>query len=209
MDNEEMIKNYTAGIARKKINPPDIACRNCRQKPESYELHETRKRQMRFFIGDIVKVMVSFLLRWQCPLCNSTFTQYPPFLVPHKRFILNDMVFFCEKYLVNDDLSYRDVAKHGGSDIGYPDNSGLCNQFLSHSTIWRFMGCLEKISLASLKKRCFSGSRPEPKKTHGIAPSKYRSHRRRSLLYRAYDAIVLFRRAPNQWIFPNFETGYA
>ncbi len=75
MDNEEMIKNYTAGIARRKISPPDIVCRNCHQKPVSYELHETRKRQMRFFLGDIVTVMVSFLLRWQCPLCNSTFTE--------------------------------------------------------------------------------------------------------------------------------------
>ncbi|NOY70449.1 MAG: hypothetical protein GXP53_13355 [Deltaproteobacteria bacterium] len=43
MDNEEMIKNYTAGIARRKINPPDIACRNCRQKPESYELQNCMK----------------------------------------------------------------------------------------------------------------------------------------------------------------------
>lgn len=208
MNNEEMIKNYTIRLAREKNTSPDIVCRNCRQKPGFYELHETRKRQMRFLVGNVVKVMVSFLLRWQCPLCNSTFTEYPSFLSPHKRFILNDMLHFCKKYLVNADLSYRDAAKHDGVDIGYPDNSGLCNQFLSHSTIWRFMGYLKNMHELNLKKYCSSENKPEPKKMPEIASSKYRSHRRLSLLHRAYKAIVLFRHLVDSKIFPNFETGY-
>ncbi|MCP4395355.1 MAG: hypothetical protein GY804_13975 [Alphaproteobacteria bacterium] len=92
MDIQEMILSHTNSIVKGHFCSPDVACHCCHHKPEVFKLHESRKRQFRLIVEDIVKVTVSFLLRWKCIDCGTTFTEYPSFALPHKRFVLTDIV---------------------------------------------------------------------------------------------------------------------
>ncbi len=201
MDIQEVIANHTNSIVKGHFCSPDIACRSCHQKPELFKLHESRKRQFRLVVENIVKVTVSFLLRWRCQLCNATFSEYPFFAVPHKRFVLTDINKFGQKYLTNDRLSYRNVVSKNGADIGYPDARGLCDRFLSHSSVWRFMTYLADNYQTNRHYLI-------PKQVMPIiSPLKYRSNSRRALLYKAFKEIRLFNRKTNMNFFPDFETG--
>lgn len=203
MNIRKMIIDHTDSIVKGNFSSPDIVCPSCHQKPEVFKLHESRKRLLRLIEQDIVNVTISFLLRWRCLICGATFTEYPPFVVPHKRYVFTDIIKLGEKYLINADLSYRDVVKHNGADIGYPDAHGLCDRFLSHSSVWRFMGYLADMCRSRMVRIHLPGERPP-----SIPISKYRSHHRRSLLHKAFQAILLFCRQVNQKIFPSFETGH-
>lgn len=188
---EAMIHDYTEAIEKGNLSLP-TGCSSCHEKSDDYKLHECRERQLRVVIEDIVKVIITFLLRWKCPLCQSTFTDYPPFIKPHKRFILSDMCRLSQTYLESEKVTYRDTVKHKSSDIGYIDpESGLCEQFLSHSTIYRFMGYLADI-FPSLPVNVFE-----------ISPDKYRTTTRRSILARALATI---RNIAQKSIFPDFGT---
>lgn len=189
---EEKIKNYTSSIEGGHFNMPTHDCRICHGKAEHYILHECRKRQLRVVHKDIIKVIMTFLLRWKCPLCQCTFTDYPPFIIPHKRFALFDMCQLSQKYLESETTSYRSTVKQGLSDIGYIDAAtGLCERFLSHSTIYRFIGYIAKLCPSFYVSR-FS-----------ISSRKYRSVARKSILIRALSVIKHF---VKKSIFPDFET---
>jgi hypothetical protein len=196
----EMINKYTDSIVRGEFAAPDGICKNCRNKPERFTLHECRKRQVRLIIKNIVRVLLTLLPRWKCSICGVSFTQYPPFILPHKRFVLTDIRLFGLKYLTNKDSSYADVVKNDGDDIGYPNESGLCDHFLSPSSAWRFMGYLAGASNSEVSKKI-------PGKPAPIPSIKHRSDERKSLLQRAFKAIVALA-VENSNIFPDFETSF-
>ena len=188
---EATIHDYTEAIEKGTLSMP-AGCRSCHEKSDDYKLHDRRERQLRVVMEDIVKVIVTFLLRWKCPLCQATFTDYPPFIKPHKRFVLSEMCRLSQSYLESDKVTYRDTAKHKSYDIGYIDpESGLCEQFLSHSTIYRFMAYLADICLSP------------PGNVFAISHSKYRTATRRFILVRALATI---RNIAQESIFPDFET---
>ncbi len=194
MNTQQIIKEYTESIIKGDFRCLHKICEKCRQKPEIFKLHESRKRQLRFVVGDIVKVTLTFLLRWKCPLCGGTFTQYPSFILPHKRFVLTDIVQFGKKYLTNKDSNYTDTVKTDnadtvktddadtvktdGTDIGYLNENDLCDHFFSPSSVWRFMEYLA--GLYDLNRKLF---RKKCEKSHHIPSSKYRSNQRKKLLY--------------------------
>ncbi len=201
---EELIQKYTDSITEGSFRMPTGYCRNCLRKPVSYKLHECRKRYFRFVVEDIVKVLISFLLRWKCPICKSTFTDYPPFIIPYKRFILADISRFSQAYLENEKVSYRDTIRHNGSDIGYENNStGFCDRFLSHSTVWRFIIYMNKIHPAS---------KDDVIPNYSICSTKYRSPKRKTILIRAvYSMKTMIKQfdLSNKYNFPGFETAAA
>ncbi len=200
MDIQEVITNHTNSIIKGHFSSPDITCRNCHQKPKLFKLHESRKRQFRLIVENIVTTTVSFLLRWRCLLCNTTFTDYPSFAAPHKRFVLTDINSLGQKYLSSDNLSYRSVVKKNGVDIGYPDSNDLCEQFVSHSTVWQFM-----IYLADRyqdKRQHFIMAKTVPL----ISSLKYRSNKRKTLLYEAYKEIISLNLQADKVFFPDLET---
>ena len=200
MDIQEVITNHTNSIIKGHFSSPDRTCQGCHQKPILFKLHESRKRQFRLIVENIVTTTVSFLLRWRCLLCNTTFTEYPPFAAPHKRFVLTDINRLGGKYLSIDTLGYRGVVKENGVDIGYPDSNDLCEQFISHSTVWRFMIYLADRS--QIKRQPFIMAKTVPL----ISSFKYRSNKRKTLLYKAFKSIKKFNLQVDKMFFPDFET---
>ncbi len=62
MDIQEVITNHTNSIIKGHFSSPDIICQCCHQKPEFFKLHESRKRQFRLVVENIVKTTVSFFI---------------------------------------------------------------------------------------------------------------------------------------------------
>lgn len=202
MDIQDMIARHTDAIIRGDIRSPDIVCRSCHQKPAFFKLHESRKRQFRLIVEDIVTVTMSFLLRWRCLLCRATFTEYPSFAVPHKRFVLTDIITLGQRYLEHESSSYRHVVLHGGANIGYPDAGGLCDRFLSHSSVWRYM-----FFLSDMASPCNDHPVFGPQML-SIPSFKYHSDYRKGVLFRAVKGLILLIRRMDFISFPDFETGH-
>ncbi len=200
---EEMVQNYTDSITAGDFHIPTGRCRNCRQKPGVYKLHECRKRQFRLIAEDIVKILISFLPRWKCSLCKSTFTDYPTFVIPYKRFILYDIHRLSQKYLESEKTSYRDTTKHNHSCIGYKDpDTNYCEQFMSHSTVWRFLVYMSNIYSAVKNLINIKIFQPVFSDLPPIFYTKYRSQKRKTILMNALSAIKNIKNP----IFPDFET---
>ena len=121
----QIIREYTNQIVEGNFDAAEGVCEKCHEKPGEYKLHECRKRQVRFSVGAVVEIAMTFVLRWKCSLCGATFTQYPPFIAPYKRFALHEIVRLSRKYLENDKSSYADAVVEDGNEIGYPGIGGL------------------------------------------------------------------------------------
>jgi len=189
---EGMIRDHTEAVEKGNFSMPTCCCHQCHKKVDGYKLHECRKRQLRVFHNDIIKVFITFLLRWKCPLCQSTFTEYPSFILPHKRFVLFDMCRLSQQYIESETANYRDTVKCNGSEIGYIDPvSGLCERFLSHSTLYRFIEYLANLCL-SFRVSTFS-----------ISSRKYRTSTRKLTLIQAVFAI---KNILKNFISPDFGT---
>jgi hypothetical protein len=200
MEIEKFIDNHTQTIAKGDYTPPEI-CVACGENHDAFKFYDIRNRQLRVLRPNIVKTLFTVLLRWQCPLCQAKFTDYPPFIVPHKRFVVPDMITRCDGYLADDEQSYAGAAAaEDGGDICYPDANNLCEQFFSKSTVWRFMEYLAKLMD---RKHLPAGFKTAVKaiKIPAIVASKYRSQSRLFILQQCFAAI-------RGWspTFPDFET---
>ena len=50
------------------------------------------------------------LLRWKCPGCNRTATDYPKFALPYKRYTLPTILAFSQAYVEEPRVSYRQLV---------------------------------------------------------------------------------------------------
>ena len=125
------------------------------------------------------------LWRWKCVLCAKTFTYYPPFCVPYKRFVLAAITERCARYVEPDETSYRAVVRSQGMALGYAEDAAASKQ-LSASTVWRWLS-----DLGAGTKRLQAGLRliqaKDPssvwhRQIRPMAPRKYRSAHRREAL---------------------------
>jgi hypothetical protein len=197
----QTIKEYTDKIVEGNFDTPECVCKKCGEKPEEYKLHECRKRQVRFSVGALVEILMTFLPRWKCSLCGATFTQYPPFIAPCKLFALAEIVRLSRKYLEDENATYADAVVEDGDEIGYPDRRGLCDSFVSRSTVWRFVQYLASLRLEETEPSMNDGLR-----TPRLPARKYRSEKRRQILHRAVEAVGQFAGFSFFRAFPDFET---
>ena len=54
-----------------------------------------------------VETIACTLVRWRCPVCQRTFTEYPFFAAPHKRYLRSQMMVRALQYVEDDAVSYR------------------------------------------------------------------------------------------------------
>jgi hypothetical protein len=61
--------------------------------PASFTKHDCASREFRIRVFDpqldefVVEVIPSWRVRFRCSHCHAVFTEYPPFALPHKRFV--------------------------------------------------------------------------------------------------------------------------
>lgn len=209
---EEIIGKHTASILSASIQSPQRSCPHCFETPGIFKLHESRKRGFRFIVGRFVRIVISLLIRWKCPICGRTFTEYPGFALPYKRYVLMDIEGLSEDYLENEKTCQQTVSCEGEA-IGYEERDGKIDERqLSASTPWRWLGFLgsmkktltETLNLIEQKAAQSSIFR----QLFPLWPGKYRSDQRKVLLQSAWKLLQanrLFKNLFGYQIFPGNE----
>lgn len=179
-------------------------CPKCKSTHRVFTLHERRHRLFHVIIDSLVHTIESFLGRWKCSLCKKTFTFYPEYALPYKRYVKDHCFSFSQAYLEDDTETYRSVS----SAIGYTTRTPVCVQprtgmqeiddrMLAGSTVWRwlsFFGSLKNtLHNAFDLIRQTAGDSRVFRQISPIHPRKYQSDERKTLLQ---HALRLFRAEP-------------
>ncbi len=164
---------------------PDCCCPGCQQQAPGYRPHDRRRRQFYLIAGNWVQRFFTTLVRWKCLLCGTTFTFYPSFCVPYKRYVLADITRLSGRYVESDEASYRSVVRGRKMAIGYAEEPSASKQ-LSPSTVWRWLGYLGACG-ARLQEglRLIQDKDPSlalHRLIRPVAARKYRTETRRELL---------------------------
>jgi len=134
------IQQHLDDIISGEIPEPKECCPRCFSKPGTFKLHECRKRAFRYIAGNFVKVLITLLARWKCLDCGKTFTIYPPFAAPHKRYTMTDILSLRNKLIQDEQQTCYTAVTHEGSPIGYQEeNEKNVDHFLAPSTLWRWI----------------------------------------------------------------------
>ena len=121
-------------------------CPCCHGRPVRFKRHGVRSRLFLVFAAEVIRRVWSYLTRWKCPLCQRTFTVYPDFALPFKRYVLPFILERCAAYVADKARTYREGVNEGGSAICHEDaESGMV---LCPSTLWRWVDRLGRFSLA-------------------------------------------------------------
>ncbi len=181
---KEEIEGYTEEVLKKNVRCPYDFCPQCGGKrPEKgFKWAGLRARVFYLVLEALVEKVRSFLTRWLCPRCKSRFTYYPPFAIPKKRYVRQEIEERSLRYVEKEELSYRKASKDRGMACGYKESE----KQLSPSTVHRWLGFLgaqvevlkELLSFIT-ESLPHSGLHRLPLPIH---PSKYRSRERKEVL---------------------------
>jgi len=170
----------------KNFGKPRGPCPRCGKAEAEFKYHDCRERKLRVIFAGFVDLCVIILRRWKCQICGRTFTHYPEFVIPHKRYILGAISGLSQEYVEEPRATYRGVVHPEGQAFGYAplENGDIDERQLSHSTLWEWLGWL-----GSLEVRLGRGLellRQKEAAIHRLAivipPWKYQSEERRKLL---------------------------
>jgi hypothetical protein len=144
----EDIKAYQKQLEKNKIKPDKLPpCSRCHVESTFFKEHMYRDRQFLVIVDMLVETVLSALIRFRCPGCGKTFTYYPDFALPYKRYTRQTVTHFSRSYVQNPDATYQKATMVDGSVPGYPDNE----QTLAPSTIHRFITHLSRLITSAQK----------------------------------------------------------
>lgn len=212
----EKIKDYDSAVKMGTLKCHYENCPKCGQEVEKFRLHEY-KRRIFFVITEIwVKRIVTLLLRLKCPLCKKTFMFYPPFALPYKNYVKDNVLSLCEKYICHGQLSYEKCANYEQKIISHEKlESDNHYKTFEKSTIHRWISSfslltkglrktLQLIKEKSISSEIFRQLQP-------IFSEKYRSDERRIILEIVQKLLITndeFEKVFGLSIFPQFATRY-
>lgn len=187
---------------------------------------------MRVIAERLILTLFVLLVRRKCPLCGTTFADYPPFVLPYKRFVSAEILERALRYLQNDSWSYEQVTRnlpaepsnersppHNPMTLAYPEPFEECQDpdketpapTLSPSTVHRWitsLGALKKTLQAATGLLLDKGADTH-RQAVDIAAGKYRSDERKNVLQdamRLLHAEATYRVLFDRSIFPNLAT---
>ncbi len=181
----EAIKAHQLKVEKDKITPDNLPpCSRCRVDSNFFKIHAYRERRFLIIIEMLIRAAFCTLVRFRCPGCGKTFTDYPDFAIPHKHYTRPTVLKFSGTYLEDDQKTYKDVVM---TVDGAPTRSETDRQ-LAPSTIHRWISTLAGIFTAyqAAKEKASSDlcKRQIPKK-------KYRTLTRREVLLKCWELLGL------------------
>jgi len=213
----ERIKHY--GVkAKLKAECGGIACGldrcpHCRGRPGRFEKHGVRSRLFLVLVEAVIERVRSYLTRWKCPLCGRTFTLYPDFALPFKRYVLPFIRERCAAYVDDTARTYREGVEREGVALSYWDaDSGMA---LWPSTLWRWVGALGRFpvtvreALSLIKQKDPATGLFRVLGRMPIRAAKFRSARRKNVLRRCRELVTMDRdyaRLFSVSVFPDLAT---
>lgn len=114
-------------------------CPFCNSTSEVIKRHEGRYRIFYIVKESYVNRRLRWLGRWKCTTCTKTFTYYPDYTLPYKRFVIENIVEFSSKYLSNDNTSYHSVVNYDGTQILYKGTESTAWREFSGTSVWRWL----------------------------------------------------------------------
>jgi hypothetical protein len=190
-------------------------CRACNA-PGPFGLHGVRRRTFLATESSWVHAVQSWVCRYRCERCRATFTDYPVFAIPRKRYVVAAIVSGASAYLDDDEATYRGaIATAAGTPTFYagaeaaggdPDDDAprIDDRSLAHTTLWRWMAALAAMPRTVGAAKQLLSETAARFALRVIAPKKARSKARRAVLCTAaelLDAEALLRAERNESIF--------
>lgn len=205
----EQINEYTSKVLKGLISCILPPCPGCGLESGWFKRHEARRRKFHVVIEQIVHVVTGLLIRWKCPGCGRTFTQYPDFALPYKRYTLPTIMDLCSKYTEDEAATYRKVVR--SAQPGYRGSE----MQLEHSTVHRWLTSLSRLKTTLARAAdlilqaapCSSACRDAAGLS--VGPAKHRSDARKSALQRCRRLFFLedaYRATFGLSIFPELAT---
>ena len=182
----------TTAVERGEIPCDRERCPRCEGYPGRFKYHATRRRHFLVIIGRLVTEVISALTRWKCSCCGKTFTLYPPFALPYKRYVCQDICRLAQAYVGDDKLSYRKAVQVNSMAVCYGGQEGqdsrIDDRVLGPSTLHRWVGWLGSLKQTALQAwrliRAKSPTCDLCRKAVVVAGGKYRTQARRDVLQR-------------------------
>jgi hypothetical protein len=180
-------------------------CPSCGRDSEGgifFRRHAVRYRHILVIVGAMVYKREMSLLRWRCPFCNCTFTDYPSFVIPNKHYTLLQMRDYVCWYVLGDQASYRrgviasnmplfhDDGQVASAEASEREKENEAVPAMAHSTLHRWittLGCSGNLSQEIIERtRGHCELRPkrllQARSASAILPRKYRSQARKRVL---------------------------
>ena len=171
--------------------------------------HELRRRKFWVRVGREVHRVASMVLRVACTLCTKKTTVLPDFALPHKRYVLSEIVETSERYLADEGATYSAAAGVDGMPV-FHDTDGVSR---APSTVHRwitFLGALVTVLGHGTDLLLESDPTFSPlKEMVSFSRLRYRSERRRETLGRAWRLLRVRSRLRDTLdceLFPRFAT---
>jgi hypothetical protein len=208
----EKIKAHEKEILSGKV-PDDLqVCSKCKGNTRAFTLHESRPRLFLIIIDCFVQQVSSLLGRWKCSLCHRTFTHYPDFAIPYKRYVKDALMPLSRKYLEEDHATYASVVRKEEDAIVYKSSDSKKYECqLAGSTVWRWLAYIGSLTEAIRRAlRMIREKDPSSGIFRQIQPvkaRKYRSNERKRVLQqciRFFTAEKELGRLFSGSIFPHF-----
>ena len=137
----EDIKAYQQKVEKNKITPHNLPpCPRCRVDSSFFKIHAYRERRFLIIIEMLIKAAYCSLVRFKCPGCGKTFTDYPDFAIPHKHYTRPTIIKFAGTYTESDPITYQQAVMVDNSSPGYAQN----DRTLAPSTIHRWITTLAR-----------------------------------------------------------------
>jgi len=139
----EAIKAHQQKVEKDKITPHNLPpCPRCRVDSSFFKIHAFRERRFLIIIELLIKAAYCSLVRFKCPGCGKTFTNYPDFAIPHKHYTRPSIMGFSANYVESDNMTYQQAVMVDSSVPGYPQNDAT----LAPSTIHRWITTLGRFT---------------------------------------------------------------
>ncbi|MGC8561348.1 MAG: hypothetical protein ACP5O1_11795 [Phycisphaerae bacterium] len=215
------IEKYSFDVLRNIIGCGLPSCPICNTQPAFFRRHQARPRKFRILCDALVQVVKCLVIRWKCPGCNKTFTQQPPFGLPHKRYTSDTILDRSGWYLEDKTATYRKTVLEKGIEIFHASTdkgNTPVDKVLSHTTPYRWISTLG--GFKEIPRRALDillQKDPTTKVCRDLAalrisPDKFVKVAREGTLKRSRRLIHLeavFRVVFHASIFPFFATGCA
>jgi len=140
----EDIKAYQEKVEKDKITSDHLPpCSRCSVDSEFFKIHAYRERRFLIIVEMLIKAAYCSLVRFICPGCGKTFTNYPDFAIPHKHYAQPTVTGFCASYVESDSMTYQQAVMVDNGTPGYPQSD---ESTLAPSTIHRWVTTLSRFT---------------------------------------------------------------
>ncbi|MEA3486689.1 MAG: DUF6431 domain-containing protein [Thermodesulfobacteriota bacterium] len=139
----EDIKAHQKKIEKDKILPDNLPpCPCCNVDSTLFKIHAYRRRRFLIIVKMLIKKIYCDLVRFRCPDCGKTFTDYPDFAIPHKHYTRPTITGFSDRYVESDNMTYQQAVMVDNSVPGYPVSDPTEAPTLAPTTIHRWITTL-------------------------------------------------------------------